>query len=159
MPARDPWTSFLETLQTFIIPDWNAVIQLLPILLVLGVVGPGLSLLALYWLYWRSTRFAGHVRWAAVEPRAMELEARGEPVVPANTPFCSKHLLLYPQSAKTCDVDGEELSVRCPIDDVTRGAREQVCRACGTRYVLGASDSALVVRRTGQPPKGGAAVA
>ena len=50
LQAVDPWTAFLEWLQTILIPDWNGLIQLLPILLILGVVGPGLSLLALYWL-------------------------------------------------------------------------------------------------------------
>ena len=51
LQAVDPWTAFLEWLQTILIPDWNGLILLLPILLILGVVGPGLSLLALYWFY------------------------------------------------------------------------------------------------------------
>jgi len=49
--------------------------------------------------------------------------------------------------------------VRCPIDQTTRPASQELCRVCGTRYVLGASRTGLTVRRSGRPPEGGAAVA
>jgi hypothetical protein len=45
----DPWTAFLNWLSTILIPDWNGLIGLLPILLIIGVVGPGLTFLGLYW--------------------------------------------------------------------------------------------------------------
>ena len=46
MPAPvDPWTAFLQWLQTIIIPDWGGLIALLPILIILGVIGPALSLM------------------------------------------------------------------------------------------------------------------
>ena len=156
---RDWWTSVLETLETFIVPDWSAVIAMLPIFVVLGVVGPGLTLLALLWMHWRFTRQNGRVRIVEPTPVIAERNDAGELLVGPNVPFCNEHGLIYPVTARTCEVDGRELSVRCPVDGTNRGARQQICRACGTRYVLGASSSPALVRRTGSPPPGGAAVA
>jgi hypothetical protein len=51
------------------------------------------------------------------------------------------------------------LYVRCPVDDMTRVASQDLCRVCGTRYQLGAALSPVVVQRSGRPPEGGAAVA
>ena len=44
------WQSFLDFISMFVIPDWGALIQLLPVFLVLFVLGPILSLGALVWL-------------------------------------------------------------------------------------------------------------
>ena len=60
----DAWTAFLQWLQTIIIPDWNGLISLLPVLIVLGVIGPALSLLAAYWVYVLATNRRGKVRTA-----------------------------------------------------------------------------------------------
>ena len=43
----DLWTQFLQLLAKIVIPDWSTVIAVLPILLVLGVLGPVMTLLAL----------------------------------------------------------------------------------------------------------------
>ena len=53
----------------------------------------------------------------------------------------------------------QELTVRCPTDGTLRSASEQTCSACGTRYVLGAVETAVAVQRRSGPPAGGAAVA
>lgn len=157
--ATDPWTAFLEWLQSIIIPDWNGLIQLLPILLIVGLIGPILSLLAAYWIYVRLRTRRGHVRTAEPEPVAARMDDQGNPVFPPNTPYCPTHALLYPQTAKRCEIDGTELLVRCPVDDNVRVAGQELCRVCGTRYQLGASAAPVVVRRQGRPPEGGAAVA
>ncbi len=157
--ATDPWTGFLEWLETIIIPDWGGLISLLPILLILGVVGPGLSLLALYWFYHRVTRRRGRVRIGDPEPTRARVGEDGNAVYPPNTPYCPHHQLVFPATARTCDVDREELLVRCPVDDMTRFASQDLCRVCGTRYQLGASLAPVVVRRSGRPPEGGAAIA
>ena len=159
LQAVDPWTAFLEWLQTILIPDWNGLIQLLPILLILGVVGPGLTLLGLYWFYVVATSRRGKVRIDDVNPTPAERAADGTPAYPPNVPYCATHELLYPPTAKTCEIDGEELRVRCPVDDVVRVASQPICRSCGTRYELGASLAPIAVRRRGRPPAGGAAVA
>jgi hypothetical protein len=155
----DPWTAFLQWLQTIIIPDWGGLITLLPILVILGVVGPGLSLLAFYWLYVRATSRRGKVRTAEPEPVEVSALADGTYEYPPNAPYCPTHHLVYPPTAHECPIDGEELQVRCPVDGSVRVATQQVCRTCGTRYELGAALAPVVVRRQRTPPAGGAAVA
>lgn len=155
----DPWTAFLDWLSTILIPDWNGLIQLLPILLILGVVGPGLTFLALYWIYVRFSNRRGKVRIDEPEPVPAEQAADGTFIYPANAPYCPTHHLIYPATARECPVDSEELLVRCPVDASVRVAGQQLCRTCGTRYQLGASLAPIVVRRRGSPPAGGAAVA
>ena len=157
--AVDPWTAFLEWLQTILIPDWNGLIQLLPILLILGVLGPGLTLLAVYWFYVTITSRRGKVRRDDPSPTPAARAADGSAIYPPNAPYCREHELLYPATATTCEIDGEELSVRCPVDDTIRQASQPLCRTCGTRYQLGASLAPIVIRRRGRPPAGGAAAA
>ena len=156
---RDAWTSFLDFLSTIITPNWEELIGLLPLFVMLGLTGPILSLLVLYHLYHFVKRRRGRVHLAEPEPMPAPLDANGLPVAPPNVPFCSRHGLIYPLKAKSCELDKEELSVRCPIDDTIRVASQQLCRACGTKYVLGTSSTALTVRRVGRPPEGGAAAA
>jgi hypothetical protein len=161
MPPQpvDPWTAFLNWLQTIIVPDWNGLIGLLPILLILGVVGPGLSLLALYWIYIRMTTRRGKVRIDDPTPEPAQLAADGTPIYPPNVPYCPTHALIYPPTSRVCEIDGEELQVRCPVDETVRVAGQEICRTCGTRYQLGASMAPVVVRRHGRPPYGGKAIA
>jgi hypothetical protein len=157
--AADPWTAFLDFLQTLVSPNWGELIAMLPLFLLLGVVGPILSLIVLAWFWHVLHRRRGRVRTAEPESMAAPRDTNGQPIYAPNVPYCETHALIYPASATTCEVDGAELSVSCPIDQTVRVASQQVCRACGTRYVLGASRTALTVRRTGRPPEGGAAVA
>ena len=44
---NDLWNTILETMALFVIPDWNAVIGLLPLLVFIGLVGPLLTFLPL----------------------------------------------------------------------------------------------------------------
>lgn len=131
----------------------------LPWLLIFGLVGPALTLLLLYWLYVMIKAPRGRVRTGEPEPVPARHAADGTPIYPPNTPYCQRHELLYPPTQRTCEIDGEELHVNCPIDGTTRVASQQLCRGCGTRYQLGASMAPVVVRRHGRPPDGGAAVA
>lgn len=155
----DPWTAFLNWLQTILIPDWNGLFQLMPLLLIFGVLGPGLSLLALYWIVNIARGRRGRVRIDEPQPVVAEMAADGTYLYPANAPYCPTHHLVFPATARQCSIDGEELMVRCPIDESLRVAGQQLCRTCGTRYELGASLAPVVVRRRGSPPAGGAAVA
>jgi hypothetical protein len=155
----DPWTAFLQWLQTIIIPDWGGLFSLLPILIILGVVGPLLSLLALYWIYVLATSRRGKVRTDEPGPREATLLADGSYDYPVNEPYCPTHHLVYPATLRECPVDGEELLVRCPVDSSVRVAGQQLCRTCGTRFQLGAAVTPIVVSRRGSPPAGGAAIA
>ncbi len=155
----DPWTAFLQWLQTIIVPDWGGLISLLPIFLIIGVVGPILSLLAAYWAYSTLTHRRGHTHFDEPQPIPAQLDSGGQPIFPPNQPYCPTHALIYPATARMCDVDGEELQVRCPVDGTLRVASQQLCRTCGTRYQLGAALAPVVIRSHGRPPEGGAAVA
>ncbi|MDP8905654.1 MAG: hypothetical protein M3N29_10175 [Chloroflexota bacterium] len=157
--AGDAGTVFLDWLSGILIPDWNALIGLLPILVILGVTGPILSLLALYWFYHAIIDRRGRVRLEEPEPVAAPVGDDGLPIFPANVPYCPRHALIYPPTDRRCSIDGEELTVRCPVDETPRVASQELCRVCGTRYQLGASVAAVAVRRTRRPPEGGAAVA
>lgn len=161
MPEQqsDPFSTFLEWLSTILLPDWDGLLALLPILVILGLTGPILTVLFLYWTYHFFTARRGRVRTDEPEPVAAPLADDGTPTYPANMPFCPQHQVIYPPSARNCDIDGGELYVRCPIDSNIRVASQQLCRVCGTRYELGASVAPVTVRRRGRPPEGGAAVA
>lgn len=159
MEATDPWTAILDQLSKVFVPDWSGLIALLPFLLIVGVLGPILSLLALAWVWhWLKARRA-RVSVAEPGPELAELDAGGQPVFPANVPYCGEHGLVFASSVVRCTVDGADLSVRCPVDHTVRDASTQTCTACGTRYVLGAASTSALVRRTVGPPPGGAAVA
>ncbi len=154
------FAGFLDLLSKLILPDWNDLItKILPIAVVIGVVGPILTLVALYWVYQVARRPRFRVRSAETAPRPVPRDEAGLALIPANVPYCSRDGLLHPPRATRCSVCGYELSVRCPVDETLRPVSLQTCSACGTRYVLGASDTAMAVRRQGRPPEGGAAIA
>jgi hypothetical protein len=157
--ATDPWTAFLDWLTTVMVPDWNELVNMLPLFLVLGVVGPIVTLLVLMWVWYVFQRERPRIETEELAAMPAERDAAGEPVFPPNVPFCRVHAAIYSPSHVRCDRDGAELSVICPIDATIRAASEQTCRVCGTRYVLGASTIPALVRRPGSPPPGGAAVA
>lgn len=157
--SPDPWTAFLEWLTTVLVPAWGELIALMPYFLVIGVIGPILTLIVLMWGWYLLKRRRGRVRRAAVEAVPAARDETGEPTFPPNTPYCLEHALLHPARADRCQVDGGALSVICPIDSTARDATIQVCPACGTRYVLGANAAQLAVSSADRPPEGGAAVA
>ncbi|MBA2275436.1 MAG: hypothetical protein H0W00_01895, partial [Chloroflexi bacterium] len=59
---QDPFSAFLDFLQSIMVPDWNALISMLPLFLILGVVGPILSIMMLMQLWYLFHRRRGHVR-------------------------------------------------------------------------------------------------
>jgi hypothetical protein len=158
-PPTDAWNQILQWLQGIIIPDWSGLIHLLPVLVILGLTGPILTLLLFYWLYHFLIDRRGRVRTAEIDVRPAERGPDGAPIFPVNTPYCIEHELVFPPTARECSVDGDELTVRCPVDDSVRVATQQLCRVCGTRYQLGAAVSPVVVQRRHGPPEGGAAIA
>ena len=153
------WNGVLQLIAPLLSPDWSWLISIVPILLVIGLVGPVLTLVLIGWLHnWLVLR-RGRVRYVDPAPVAPEHGPDGVSIVPANTPYCSRDDLLFPPRARVCSECHEELTVRCPIDDAVRPASQPICRACGTKYVLGAGLDPLTVRGVAGPPPGGAAVA
>src|SRR5512140_2254409 len=104
-----------------VIPDWPGLIQLLPVFVVLGLLGPLLSLAVLAWLGYGVTKPRVRVRYdegTKVAPR----DHLGRPIVPAGEPYCPRDGLVYPTGRVRCDVDKTDLLLRCPKCDVVRTA-------------------------------------
>jgi len=157
--ASDPWTSFLDWLTTVMVPSWGGLISLLPYFIVIGVVGPLITLILLMWVWHLLKRRRGAVRYGALQPSPAAIGPGGDPVFPVNEPYCERHALVFPPRATDCPVDGASLSVTCPVDGTVRDVEVDTCPACGTRFVLGATSPKAVVLAGEGPPDGGAAVA
>jgi hypothetical protein len=149
------WSDLLGFMSTLVIPDWAGLIQLLPLFVLIGLVGPLLSLIVLGWLGYTVTKPRVKVRYeegTKVAPR----DHLGRPIVPAGEPYCPKDGLIYPTGTTRCDVDKTNLLVRCPKCEVVREAGISTCGNCG--LVLRIEPRALIIATDG-PPKGGAAIA
>jgi hypothetical protein len=149
------WTDFLGFLSTIVIPDWTAVIGLLPLLLLIGVVGPLLSIILLGWLGYGLTKPRTTVRYVE-GVRTAPLNHLGEPIFPAGEPYCPDDGLIYAFGTILCDRDRTPLSLRCPKCELIRDASVEACGNCG--LVLKFEPRALIVA-TDKPPPGGAALA
>src|SRR5207249_10584669 len=130
-------------------------INLLPIFLVLGVLGPLFSLVALVWGWYFVSKPRTSVRLEE-GPRLAPLDESGSPIFPVGEPYCLRDRLIYPFGSTRCPEDGSDLSVICPMCGVGRDAAIGTCGNCG--LVLKVQQRARVVRSAGPPP-GGAAVA
>ncbi len=155
----DPWSAFLDWLSTVLVPSWGGLIDLLPYALILFVIGPVVTLLALGWAWHLLRRRRGRVQRTVQQPVPAAREDDGSPRFPANAPYCEAHALVFPPRARRCSIDQAPLAVACPVDGTVRAADIQTCAACGTRFTLGAGSGSLVVVPAGGPPDGGAAAA
>jgi hypothetical protein len=155
-PLNDLWNAFLEFSSKLIIPDWGSLIGLLPILLVVGVLGPIVSILVLGWVIYLIRRPMTGVSYDE-GPRPAELDADGKPIFPAGLPHCLADGLVYPSGTTRCAEDGNELWVRCPMCGLGRSAAIKTCGNCG--LVLNVKNRALTLGPSAGPPSGGAAAA
>jgi hypothetical protein len=149
------WQSILDVTTKIVIPDWTSLVNLLPVFLVIGVLGPLLSLIALVWVIY----FLGKPRGplpAQPQPHQAPLDEGGRPIFPRGEPFCYRDGLIYPANTTRCEVCGDNLSVRCPKCDVTRSAAISTCGNCGLELKF--HPQALVAQRF-EPPPGGSAAA
>ncbi|MFL5725237.1 MAG: hypothetical protein ACJ76W_08600 [Chloroflexota bacterium] len=148
------WGDFLAWLSTIIIPDWGAVIGLIPLLLLIGVIGPLLTLGVLAWLGYGITKPRTTVKYVEGTRNAPR-DHLGEPIFPSAEPYCPLDGLIYPFGETRCDRDKTLLQVRCPKCDVVRDADIQTCGNCG--LVLKIEPRTLIVATDGPPPGGAAA--
>jgi hypothetical protein len=149
------WSDFLAFISKLVIPDWPGLIALLPVFVVIGLVGPLLSLAVLAWLGYGVTKPRVKVSYdegTKVAPR----DHLGRPIVPAGEPYCPRDGLIYPMGRLQCDVDKTGLLIRCPKCDVVRTAGIATCGNCG--LALNLQPRAMIVSTDGPPP-GGAAIA
>ncbi len=153
---QQAWAGLLEFLTQIIIPDWGALIDLLPIFIFLGVVGPLLTIVPLVIFIYQARK--PRVRMRVVEgPTAAALGADGEPIFPPGLPYCRTDELIFQSGTMRCDRDGAALSVICPMCGLGRAADIDTCTNCG--LVLKVKSQPVVVRAAAGPRPGGAAVA
>ena len=155
---NDLWNSILEITAQFVIPDWNAIIALLPVLVFLGVVGPLLTFLPLGIVIYqlRKPRVKG-VRFEE-GPTVASIGEDGQPIFPPGLPHCRRDSLIYPSGTNRCERCHDVLAVVCPMCGLGRSAMIDTCSNCG--LVLKVKPRSVVVRRAASGPKpGGAAVA
>lgn len=153
---NDLWNTILETMALFVIPDWNAVIGLLPLLVFLGVVGPLLTLLPLGILIYQIRKPRVKVTFEE-GPTLAALDDAGQPIFPPGLPHCRRDAIIYPSGTVRCETCHDQLAVLCPMCGLGRPAVIDTCANCG--LVLKVKPRAVVVRRTTGPKPGGAAVA
>lgn len=143
----------LEILTVFVMPDWGELVGLIPIFLLIGVVGPILSLLAFGWIVYvlRAPRPKVSLEVAPVRARIVD----GEPDYPAGEPYCPVDQLIFPFGTISCDTCRRDTFVRCPKCSTGRAAHVSTCGNCG--LVLKIENRARALRPAGPPPGGAAA--
>jgi hypothetical protein len=149
------WTQVLGFLEKIVSPDWGSLIGLIPLMLLLGLIGPLLSLAALIWVYYFVRKPRTRVQFEE-GPRAAARDGSGNPIFPVGEPYCLLDALIYPPGSTRCDRDGQALAVLCPMCGIGRDSAITTCGNCG--LVLKIEPRARVIRPAGPPP-GGAAVA
>lgn len=147
------WQGIISFLTPYIIPDWGELIALMPIILLVGLAGPILSLLALGWILHviRAPRAKVSLEVAPVRAQLVD----GRPDYPAGEPYCPVDQLVFPSGAVICDTCRRDLLVRCPKCSTGRLASTTTCGNCG--LVLKIENRARALRPAGPPPGGAAA--
>jgi hypothetical protein len=150
------WNQILEITSLFVMPDWGGVIALLPVLIVLGLVAPFLTFLALGTVIYLVRKPRVKVTYEE-GPRVATIGEDGEPVFPAGLPYCRRDALIYPSGILRCDTCHDPLAVICPMCGVGRAALIDTCANCG--LVLKVRSRSVALPVVAGPKPGGAAVA
>jgi hypothetical protein len=150
------WSQILKVTTLFVIPDWGQVIAALPVVVVLGLVAPFLTFLALGTVVYLARKPRVNVRFEE-GPRVAEIGADGQPVFPVGLPHCRRDGLVYPSGTLRCERCHDDLAVVCPMCSLGRSALIDTCSNCG--LVLKVKSRAVAVRASAGPRPGGAAVA
>ena len=143
----------IDFLQPILIPDWRALIDLLPIFLLIGVVGPLLSLLALGWFLYVVSKPRSRIPYQAPAPVPAQI-VDGHAVYPVGEPYCAFDQLVYPPGETRCAACGRDLAVVCPKCGTGRAAFIDTCGTCG--LVLKIERGVPALRPAGPPPGGAA---
>jgi hypothetical protein len=150
------WTQILGVMSIFVMPDWGFLISILPVLIVLGLIAPFLSGLALGTFVYLIRK--PRVKVAFVEgPQVAQIGSGGEPIFPVGLPHCRRDALIYASGTVRCERCHDPLTVVCPMCGLGRLALVDTCSNCG--LVLKVKTRAVAVRSTAGPKPGGAAAA
>jgi hypothetical protein len=145
----------IDFLQPILIPDWRALLDLLPLLLLIGVVGPLVTLLALGWFVYLVGKPRSRIPYQPPAPVPARI-VDGQPVYPPGEPYCAFDRLVYPPGETRCAICGRDLAVACPKCGTGRPARIDTCWTCGLVLKI---DRGVPALRPANPPPGGAAAA
>lgn len=148
------WNALLEFSATFVTPDWGALVELLPVFLLVLVVGPILTLLAVGWVAYGIRKPRAKTRFRDAR-RPARTDAEGRPVFPAGEPYSPVEQMIYEPGA-TRSLGGEPLLVACPKCGLVRTAELDTCGNCGLSFTLKPTTRSA---RPAAPPPGGAAAA
>jgi hypothetical protein len=148
------WNQLIDLTAVFITPDWADPVGWLPLLLLVGVVGPILTLLVLLWAWYAIRRPRVNVAYAEPRRRA-PLDDDGNPVYPVGEPYSPTERMVYEPGA-TQSATGEDLLLACPKCHLVRPAAQDTCGNCGLQFTLKTPTRSL---RPAGPPPGGAAAA
>ncbi len=108
------WTQILDVTALFVTPDWGFLISMLPVMVLLGLVMPFLTGLAILTVAYLVTKPRAKVAFEE-GPRLAEIGPGGEPVFPVGLPHCRRDALVYPSGTLRCDTCHDELAVICPM--------------------------------------------
>lgn len=144
----------IDFLTPILIPDWKALIDLLPFFLVIGVVGPLLSLLILGWVIYILGKPRSRIPYTDPVAHTAQI-VDGSPVYPAGEPYCALDHLVYPAGSTRCDICHRDLAVACPKCGTGRAAWIDTCGTCG--LVLRIDRTVPALQPAGPPPGGAAA--
>jgi hypothetical protein len=144
----------IDFLTPILIPDWRALIDLLPVLLLIGVVGPLLSLLLLGWFIYFVGKPRSRIKYVEPQPIPARI-VEGAPLYPPGEPYCAFDRLVYPPGSTRCDTCERDLAVICPKCGTGRQAWVDTCGTCG--LVLRIDRNVPALRPVGPPPGGAAA--
>jgi hypothetical protein len=149
------WTQILSFIGQIVSPDWGSLITLLPVFLIIGVLGPILSIGALVWFYYFVTKPRPKV---VIEegPRPVPTDELGNPIYPVGLPYCVRDRLVFDSGTTQCAVDQADLAVICPMCGVGRRADTTTCGNCGLVLKV---ERRLQIAAPAGPPPGGAAIA
>ena len=153
---QNVWNTILDITSLFVIPDWGGLISLLPIIVLIGLIGPFVTFTVLIAFVYLVRKPRAKV--ALVEgPRIAAIGEDGQPVFQPGLPHCRRDALVYPSGTLRCDRCGDDLAVICPMCGLGRSALIDTCTACG--LVLKVKPHAVVVHSSPGPKPGGAAAA
>lgn len=150
------WNTILDVTSLFVMPDWGGLIGLLPIIVVLGLIGPFMTFLALGTLIYLVRK--PRVRVGYQEgPRLAPMGPDGEPDFPRGLPYCRRDGLVHSSGSQRCDRCHDQLAVICPMCELGRSAAIDTCPNCG--LVLKVRQRTEIVPMSKGPKPGGAAAA
>lgn len=150
------WTSILDITSLFVMPDWNSLIALLPVLVFVGLIGPFITFTILGSLIYLARK--PRTKVAFVEgPRVAERDADGNSIFPVGLPYCRRDALIYPSGTLRCERCDDDLAVICPMCGLGRSASIDTCTNCG--LVLQVKTKPVAIPSTAGAKPGGAAAA